>query len=177
MDFLCIDGVDVLHILQEPKGEAYDHNEEVTEGGVTSSLDLRNEYLVVKKPCVGSMDLGEILQDICSKLLMQMLFGMAIQYAMQKLAWQEEQCLERKNFEEQVALEEKKKYVYTWGGLSANGVSYEQEIWLGCQKPLVFDPGGLKWSLFMLDWAISFWPFDPGGCECILCKQYMYSDC
>ena len=60
LDFLYVDGVDVLHILQEPKGEAYDHNEEVTEGGVTSSLDLRNECLVVEIPCVGGMDLGEI---------------------------------------------------------------------------------------------------------------------
>ena len=48
LDFLCIDGVDVFHSMQEPKGEAYDNTEEVTEGGVTSSLDLRNEYLVVE---------------------------------------------------------------------------------------------------------------------------------
>lgn len=177
LDFPCINGMDALHSMQEPRGEAYDNNEEVTEGGVTTSLELRNECLVVKKPCVGSMDSGEMLQDIWSKLLMQMLFGMAIQYAMQKQeAWQEED-LEGEIFERLVALEEKKKYVYAWDGLSTDGVVYEQEIWYGCQKPLVFDPGGLEWSLFMLDWAISFWPFDPGGCEGISCKQYLYSDC
>lgn len=156
LDFLCIDGVDVLHSMQEPKEEAYDNKEKVMEGDVTTSLELRNECLVVEKPCVGSMDSGEMLQDTWSKLLMQMLFGVAIQYAMQNL-------------------EEKKEYVYTWGGLSTDGVAYEQEIWHGCKKPLVFDPGGLAWSLFMLDWTICVWPFDPGGCEGILCKPYMYS--
>ena len=91
LDFVCIDGVDVLHSMQEPKGEAYDNTKEVTEEDVTSFLDQRNECLLVEKPCVGSMDSCEMLQDIWSKQLMQMLFGVAIKYAIQKQeTWQEE---------------------------------------------------------------------------------------
>lgn len=32
-----------------------------------------------------------------------------------------------------------------------------------CQQSWVFNPSGFDWSLFVLNWATSFWHFDPGG--------------
>lgn len=36
-------------------------------------------------------------------------------------------------------------------------------VWPSCQKPLVLDRGGFFKSLYLWEWAIALWPFDPSG--------------
>ena len=149
-DFLCVGGVDALHSLQGAKEEGYDSTGKV------------NECLMVGKPCVGNMDFDKMLPYVWSKLLMQMLFGIAIQYAVQEQqTWQEANFAEF-FFEEQGSLNEGDNHVYA-GNRSEGWAAYEQELCHAYRKQLGFDPGGLEWCLFILDWDSSLWPFDPGG--------------
>lgn len=78
LDFLRVDSVDAWHSLQGPKEAAYNSTKKENEGSVPPSLDLNKECLLEEKPCVGNMDLDLKLPNVESKLLMQLIFGVAI---------------------------------------------------------------------------------------------------
>ena len=39
----------------------------------------------------------------------------------------------------------------------------EPRSWNVTKSELVFDSGGLKWHVHMIDWERTLWPFNPGG--------------